>query len=115
MNGWLGGLWSHRRVGLVLLFMGAVLAIPLALTSLVAIQSPPTRVAGVLGVAGSILWVVGAYRLMRRGTMAPVLVGLGLLVAAYVVPMVTIPRAEGAYVPFVAYLLLCMAMGARAR
>ncbi len=59
--------------------------------------------------------VVGACRLMRRGTKPPVLVGLGLLVAAYVVPMVTIPGAQGASVPFVVYLLLCMAMGAAAR
>jgi len=29
--------------------------------------------------------------------------------------MVTMPGAEGAYVPFVVYLLLCMAMGAAAR
>ena len=115
MSAWLGGRRSYRRVGLVLLFMGGVLAIPLALTFLAAIQSPSTGVSGALGLAGTILWVVGAYRLMRRGTKAPVLVGLGLLVAAYVVPMVTIPGAEGAYVPFVVYLLLCTATGAAAR
>jgi len=115
MSAWLDGRRSHRRVGLVLLFMAVALAIPLALTFLAAIQSPPTGVSGALGLAGTILWVLGAYRLMRRGTKLPVLVGLGLLVAAYVVPMVTIRGAEVAYVPFVVYLLLCMAMGAAAR
>ncbi len=43
------------------------------------------------------------------------LVGLGLLVAAYAVQLVTLPGSAGAFVPFIAYLLVCIAWGASAR